>query len=164
MKRSSSGRGRGRERESDSEGDHDSEGEEELAGEETGGGEGAILADEEDAVSRGGVTLSSAGGWLQGRGVGVAVTSPTSNDATCLSSLVLGPISVTNKLVTVSKLSGRYEGQVRDVVVGVVVRVGRDRWTVDLGQGAALASLPLASVNLPSGAQRRRTEIGRAHV
>jgi exosome complex component RRP4 len=50
----------------------------------------------------------------------------------------------------------RYTGNVGDVVVGRITEVGNKLWKVDVNARQE-ALLPIGSVNLPGGAQRRRT-------
>jgi exosome complex component RRP4 len=51
----------------------------------------------------------------------------------------------------------RYLGEVGHVVIGRVLKVDQSRWIVDI-QSRLDAYLPLASVNLPGGENRRRIE------
>lgn len=62
-----------------------------------------------------------------------------------------------NKLVTVKPLRARYTGEVGDVVVGRVTQLGTKRWKVDINAKQD-SYLLLSSVNLPGGAQRRKSE------
>ncbi|KAI6648462.1 Exosome complex component RRP4 [Oopsacas minuta] len=80
-----------------------------------------------------------------------------SDDRCHLRASVSGWVEKVNKLVCVRGLKGRYQGEVGDVVVGRVVEVGQKRWKVDTN--AKLDSiLHLASINLPGGVHRRRSE------
>jgi exosome complex component RRP4 len=69
---------------------------------------------------------------------------------------IAGKVERVNKLISVRPPKARYTGEVGDVVVGCVVEVLQKRWLVDIG-GHQLSVLPLTSVNLPGGQQRRRT-------
>lgn len=72
-------------------------------------------------------------------------------------SSVSGFVTRMNKLVSVHAPSQRYFAEVGDIVVGRVEQVAEKRWRVNVN-GAKHAVLLLASVNLPGGVQRRRTE------
>lgn len=61
-----------------------------------------------------------------------------------------------NKLISVRPVNSRYGGEVGDVVVGRIAEVQHKRWKVHI-QGRTDATLQLSAVNLPGGAQRRRT-------
>lgn len=69
---------------------------------------------------------------------------------------VCGVVQRVNKLVTVQAWQQRYRAEVGDVVVGRVIEASGKRWRVDLGAQVD-AALLLSAVNLPGGAQRRRT-------
>jgi exosome complex component RRP4 len=69
---------------------------------------------------------------------------------------VSGFIERVNKLVSVRAISVRYGGEIGDVVVGRIGEVADKRWRVDLN-ARQNAVLMLASIILPGGAQRRRT-------
>ncbi|VDO96194.1 unnamed protein product [Soboliphyme baturini] len=70
---------------------------------------------------------------------------------------VAGVISRVNKLVVVTPLKTRYNGEIGDIVVGRVTAVQPKRWKVDTH--AKLDSvLLLSSVNLPGGEQRRKSD------
>jgi exosome complex component RRP4 len=69
---------------------------------------------------------------------------------------VPGVVERVNKLVRVRPLQARYTGEVGDVVVGRVREVGPKQWRVDI-RGRQDALLHLSMVNMPGGAQRRRT-------
>merc|ERR1719447_2495126 len=61
-----------------------------------------------------------------------------------------------NKLISVTPLKTRYNGEIGDVVVGRVVEVQQKRWKVDTNSRLDSALL-LSSVNLPGGELRRRS-------
>ena len=69
---------------------------------------------------------------------------------------VAGVVERVNKLISVRPLKSRYDGKVGDVIVGRVSEVAQKRWKVAIG-GMQDAVLMLSSVNLPGGAQRRKT-------
>jgi exosome complex component RRP4 len=69
---------------------------------------------------------------------------------------VSGFVERVNKLVSVSAVRARYHGEVGDVLVGRVCDVGDRKWRVQVG-ATQDAVLMLSSINLPGGAQRRRT-------
>ncbi len=88
--------------------------------------------------------------FLKGHGV----YSASENDN--LLSCVRGECVQIDQVISVLPLANRYSGSIGDVVVGRVVLVGQNRWFVDLN-GTQDAILPLTSVHLPDGEQRRRT-------
>jgi exosome complex component RRP4 len=69
---------------------------------------------------------------------------------------VAGVVEKVNQLISVRPLVSRYIGEVGDIIVGRITEVGNKRWKVDVN-GQQDASLMLSAVNLPGGAQRRRT-------
>ena len=85
---------------------------------------------------------------------GHGVYSASENDN--LLSCVRGECVQIDQVISVLPLANRYSGSIGDVVVGRVVLVGQNRWFVDLN-GTQDAILPLTSVHLPDGEQRRRT-------
>ncbi|KAF0682881.1 Aste57867_25016 [Aphanomyces stellatus] len=95
-----------------------------------------------------GQVITSEPGFLRGHGTYV-------EDGELLAS-VAGIVEKVNQLVSVRPLVSRYIGEVGDIVVGRISEVGNKRWKVDIN-GQQDAVLMLSSVNLPSGAQRRRT-------
>ncbi|QDZ23580.1 exosome complex RNA-binding protein [Chloropicon primus] len=84
-----------------------------------------------------------------------------------LRATVCGTVERVNKLVTVRPVGSQYTAEVGDVVVGVVTEISGKRWKVGLkgnptlvsggGGGGSEGVLHLSAVNLPGGAQRRRT-------
>jgi len=87
-------------------------------------------------------------GFLRGHG------TYTQGDALIAS--VAGVVKRVNKLTTVYPPKARYAGAVGDVVVGRVTEVGNKRWKVEINAQQD-GVLLLGSINLPGGAQRRRT-------
>eukprot|EP00633_Aureoumbra_lagunensis_P004307 CAMPEP_0197315078 /NCGR_PEP_ID=MMETSP0891-20130614/36625_1 /TAXON_ID=44058 ORGANISM="Aureoumbra lagunensis, Strain CCMP1510" /NCGR_SAMPLE_ID=MMETSP0891 /ASSEMBLY_ACC=CAM_ASM_000534 /LENGTH=476 /DNA_ID=CAMNT_0042803851 /DNA_START=28 /DNA_END=1455 /DNA_ORIENTATION=- len=69
---------------------------------------------------------------------------------------VSGRVQRVDTLVSVVPVSGRYRGQVGDLVVGKIIEVGHKIWKVDIG-ATRYAILALSSVHLPNDAQRIRT-------
>lgn len=74
-----------------------------------------------------------------------------------LVSSVCGFVERVNKLISVRPLNSRYQGEVGDVIVGRITEVGDKVWRVNVNSRQD-ALLMLSSVNLPGGAQRRRTD------
>ncbi|RHY61506.1 hypothetical protein DYB38_003335 [Aphanomyces astaci] len=95
-----------------------------------------------------GQVITSEPGFLRGHGTYV--------EAGELLASVAGIVEKVNQLVSVRPLVSRYIGEVGDIVVGRISDVANKRWKVDIN-GQQDAVLMLTSVNLPSGAQRRRT-------
>ncbi|KAK9908925.1 hypothetical protein WJX75_004740 [Coccomyxa subellipsoidea] len=69
---------------------------------------------------------------------------------------VCGLVERVNKLVSVRPLQQRYSAALGDIVIGRVAEVAGKRWKIDLNARQDVA-LQLSSVDLPGGAQRRRT-------
>merc|ERR1712112_585891 len=69
---------------------------------------------------------------------------------------VAGLVERVNKLISVTPLKTRYNGEIGDVVVGRIVEVQQKRWKVDTNSRLDSALL-LSSVNLPGGELRRRS-------
>ncbi|CAL5219144.1 g921 [Coccomyxa viridis] len=67
-----------------------------------------------------------------------------------------GLVERVNKLVSVRPLRQRYSAALGDIVIGRVTEVAGKRWRLDIGARQEV-SLQLSSVDLPGGAQRRRT-------
>ena len=80
-----------------------------------------------------------------------------SDDKSHLRASVSGRVEKVNKLICVRGVKGRYQGEVGDVVVGRVVEVGQKRWKIDTNSRLD-SILHLASINLPGGVLRRRSE------
>ena len=73
-----------------------------------------------------------------------------------LYSSVAGVVQRVNKLITVTPLKTKYQGEIGDVVVGRVTEVQQKRWKIDVN-GRLDALLQISSVNLPGGELRRRS-------
>lgn len=84
-------------------------------------------------------------------------------ETTSIHSSVFGTILKTNKLLSVLPLRARYSPEIGDLVVGRIVEVQSKRWKVDVA-GPMLASLPLASINLPGGILRKRTAVDELNI
>ena len=69
---------------------------------------------------------------------------------------VAGVVERVNKLISVTPVKTRYNGEIGDVVVGRIVEVQQKRWKVDINS-RLVAVLMLSSVNLP----RARGELRR---
>ena len=67
---------------------------------------------------------------------------------------VAGVVERVNKLIIVTPVKTRYNGEIGDVVVGRIVEVQQKRWKVDINS-RLVAVLMLSSVNLPRGELRR---------
>jgi len=89
------------------------------------------------------------------RGHGTQVTQDDQGEQ--LVSSVCGFVERVNKLISVRPLNSRYQGEVGDVIVGRITEVGDKVWRVNVNSRQD-ALLMLSSVNLPGGAQRRRTD------
>ena len=76
------------------------------------------------------------------------------NDVLCSS--VAGVVQRVNKLISVTPLKTKYQGEIGDVIVGRITEVQQKRWKVDVN-GRLDAMLMLSSVNLPGGELRRRS-------
>lgn len=68
---------------------------------------------------------------------------------------VAGVVERVNKLISVTPLKTRYNGEIGDVVVGRIVEVQQKRWRVETNSRLD-SVLALSSVNLPGGELRRR--------
>lgn len=95
-----------------------------------------------------GQVIASDAGFLRGHGTYV-------ENGTLVAS-VAGIVEKVNQLISVRPLKCRYIGEVGDIVVGRIADCGTKMWKVDVN-GHNDALLMLSSVNLPGGAQRRRT-------
>lgn len=89
-------------------------------------------------------------GTLRGRGV-------VEREDGKLTATTCGVVEQVNKLLYVRPLKNRYAGSVGDVVVGRIVEVQTERWSVEIGT-ATMAQLHLGSIHLPGNIQRRRTD------
>ena len=73
-----------------------------------------------------------------------------------LYSSVAGVVQRVNKLITVTPLKTKYQGEIGDVVIGRITEVQQKRWKVDVN-GRLDALLSISAVNLPGGELRRRS-------
>lgn len=87
-------------------------------------------------------------GFLRGHGTQVVDNK--------LVATVCGLVERVNKLVSVRPLQQRYSAALGDIVIGRVTEIAGKRWKIDLNARQDVA-LQLSSVDLPGGAQRRRT-------
>jgi len=87
-------------------------------------------------------------GYMRGHG--------TYMDQDVLFASVAGVVERVNKLISVTPVKTRYNGEIGDVVVGRIVEVQQRRWKVDINSRLD-AVLMLSSVNLPGGELRRRS-------
>lgn len=90
--------------------------------------------------------------WMRGHGT----TTNLSPAATLITATLAGPVTPTNKLLSVLPLRARYTPEVGDLVLGRIVSVDKSQWRVDVS-APLLAKLSMSSINLPGGALRRRT-------
>lgn len=90
--------------------------------------------------------------WMRGHGT----TTNLSPAATLITATLAGPITPTNKLLSVLPIRARYTPEVGDLVLGRIVSVEKSQWRVDVA-APLLAKLSMSSINLPGGALRRRT-------
>lgn len=90
--------------------------------------------------------------WMRGHGT----TTTLSPAATLITATLAGPITPTNKLLSVLPVRARYTPEVGDLVLGRIVSVDKSQWRVDVA-APLLAKLSMSSINLPGGALRRRT-------
>jgi len=87
-------------------------------------------------------------GYMRGHG--------TYMDQDVLFASVAGVVERVNKLISVTPVKTRYNGEIGDVVVGRIVEVQQRRWKVEINSRLD-AVLMLSSVNLPGGELRRRS-------
>lgn len=85
------------------------------------------------------------------RGHGTYLLPPTT-----ITSSLLGTITKTNKLLSVTPLRSRYTPEIGDLVIGRISEVQAKRWKVDIASHQH-AALLLSSINLPGGILRKRT-------
>ena len=90
--------------------------------------------------------------WMRGHGT----TTTLSPSASLITATLAGPITPTNKLLSVLPMRARYTPEVGDLVLGRIVSVEKSQWRVDVS-APLLAKLSMSSINLPGGALRRRT-------
>ncbi|KAJ3044909.1 exosome non-catalytic core subunit rrp4 [Rhizophlyctis rosea] len=95
-------------------------------------------------------------------GLGTIPTLDRSVDPTIVAS-VTGIVDVVNKFIRVQQLRARFQGEVGDVIVGRVSELGPKRWRIDFG-GQSDGILPLDSISLPGGVQRRKSESDELHM
>eukprot|EP00192_Tetraselmis_astigmatica_P020732 CAMPEP_0117649254 /NCGR_PEP_ID=MMETSP0804-20121206/868_1 /TAXON_ID=1074897 /ORGANISM="Tetraselmis astigmatica, Strain CCMP880" /LENGTH=298 /DNA_ID=CAMNT_0005454967 /DNA_START=115 /DNA_END=1012 /DNA_ORIENTATION=+ len=91
-------------------------------------------------------------GFLRGHGTQIVKV----DEEEVLMATVCGVVERVNKLVSVRPLKSRYSADLGDVVVGRIIEIVGKRWKVDIN-ARQQAQLQLSAVNLPGGAQRRRT-------
>jgi len=103
-----------------------------------------------DLITLNGVDMTKC---IQGRGIG------RGNKTGSFKAHQRGRIERMNQMIMLSSAGGRYTPTVGDLVVSRVVDVNftQAAWIVDV-KGHRNASLPLASIVLPCGTQRRRNE------
>ncbi|KAK4934172.1 Exosome complex component RRP4, partial [Elasticomyces elasticus] len=92
--------------------------------------------------------------WMRGHG-----THQPLETSTLIASTLLGGLTPTNKLLSVTPTRARYTPEIGDLVVGRIESLqqnsGSSRWKVDIA-APLLANLSMSSINLPGGALRRR--------
>ena len=75
-----------------------------------------------------------------------------------LKASIAGVVNKVDRYLCVEPVeNARYLGKVGHVVIGRVLKVDQNRWIADV-QSRLDAYLPLASINLPGGENRRRIE------
>lgn len=119
-----------------------------LAAERAGRRRGEEGAEPAHLVAPGDVITRDAG-FMRGHGTYMAA----GEEVLCAS--LAGVVERVNKLISVTPVKTRYNGEIGDVVVGRVVEVQQKRWKVDI-QSRLDGILLLSSVNLPGGELRRR--------
>jgi len=95
-----------------------------------------------------GDVITSDSGFMRGHGTYMKNGS--------LHASVAGAVHRVNKLISVTPLKTKYQGEIGDVVVGRITEVQQKRWKIDVN-GRLDAILQLSSVNLPGGELRRRS-------
>ncbi|XP_031457588.1 exosome complex component RRP4 [Phasianus colchicus] len=95
-----------------------------------------------------GDTITTDTGYMRGHGTYV--------DEEKLVASVAGAVERVNKLVCVTPLKTRYNGEVGDIVVGRITEVQQKRWKVETNSRLDSVLL-LSSMNLPGGELRRRS-------
>jgi exosome complex component RRP4 len=96
-----------------------------------------------------GEAISTEVGFLRGHGTYVKGDK--------LHSTLGGVVERVNKLVSVRPLRSRYQPEVGDVIIGRVRELAAKRWKLDINSRLD-GILMLSAINLPGGAQRRRTQ------
>lgn len=100
--------------------------------------------------------------WMRGHGT-YAATIVGDDSTGDIRSTLAGTLHKTNKLLSVAPLRARYTPEIGDLVVGRVAEVQGRRWKVDVA-APLLAHLPLSSINLPGGIQRKRTAVDELNI
>ena len=106
--------------------------------------------DETSTLTVPGDVLASAALFMRGHGTYLGAGGS-------IASSLSGVLQRTNKLLSVRAVRSVYTPEVGDLVVGRIVEVGAKRWRVDVN-ATVPSALPLASINLPGGVQRRKLE------
>ena len=106
--------------------------------------------------------------WMRGHGTFTTNSTSTTTSSTdpstqTIRSTLAGTLQKTNKLLSITPLRARYTPEIGDLVVGRIVEVQQRRWKVDVA-APLLASLPLSSINLPGGIQRKRTAVDELNI
>jgi exosome complex component RRP4 len=70
---------------------------------------------------------------------------------------VAGHLQRTNKLISISPLKTRFNGEIGDIVIGRILLISQKQWKVDI-KSRQNATLMLSAINLPGLVQRRKTE------
>ncbi|KAF2482742.1 hypothetical protein BDY17DRAFT_252006 [Neohortaea acidophila] len=104
-----------------------------------------------------GETVTDDPQWMRGHGT----FAPT--DSTLICSTLAGTLQKTNKLLSIVPLRARYTPEIGDLVIGRIVEVQSRKWKVDVA-APLLAHLPLSSINLPGGIQRKRTSVDELNI
>lgn len=101
--------------------------------------------------------------WMRGHGTYIPKSITDTSEDYAINASVFGTIQKTNKLLSVVPLRARYAPEIGDLVVGRIVEVQSRRWKVDVS-APLLANLPLSSINLPGGIQRKRTAVDELNI
>eukprot|EP01054_Gregarina_sp_Poly1_P009994 Gregarina_sp_Poly_1__9993@NODE_664_length_6888_cov_103_167424_g502_i0_p2_GENE_NODE_664_length_6888_cov_103_167424_g502_i0NODE_664_length_6888_cov_103_167424_g502_i0_p2_ORF_typecomplete_len356_score36_71KH_6/PF15985_5/2_5e08Bac_DnaA_C/PF08299_11/0_23_NODE_664_length_6888_cov_103_167424_g502_i052416308 len=103
-------------------------------------------------------------GVLRGHGIvtGTRMVTDENEDDVMMSEQYLkstmnGFVRQVNRLLYVEPLHSKYSAEPGDVIIGRITEVSAGRWLLEVG-GIQQAVLPLASIALPSGEQRRKTD------
>ncbi len=89
-------------------------------------------------------------------GNGAGMTGEKGNVASTVNAAVMGTITRTNKLLSITPLRTRFTPEIGDLLIGRVTEVLPKKWKLNISSKQD-ATLQLASINLPGGIQRRKS-------